>query len=85
MTYDQVNKFIEGMNKAYRAKYKLLKQRKSALNDANRKRYEAYKSQETKETKGKIYYAPLQRSGGILLCTCQSVSRSIDKPCPINN
>jgi hypothetical protein len=47
-----VNKFIEGMNKSYRAKYKLLKQKKATLNDANRKRCEAYKAQETIETKG---------------------------------
>ena len=31
------------------------------------------------------YYAPLWRSGGILLCTCRSVGQSVDKPCPIYN
>ena len=33
----------------------------------------------------RLSYAPLQRIGGILLCTCQSIGRSIDKPCLINN
>lgn len=42
------------MNKAYCAKYKLLKMKKSVLNDAKRKKYEAYKMQETKDTKGNI-------------------------------
>ena len=55
ITYDQVNKFIDGMNKAYVTKYKLLKQKKSSLNDMNRKRYEKYKSQETKDTAGTIF------------------------------
>ncbi|XP_053405205.1 spindle and kinetochore-associated protein 1-like [Mercenaria mercenaria] len=67
MTYDQVNKFIEGMNKSYRAKYKLLKQKKATLNDANRKRYEAYKMQETKETKGCYFVVDedLKDTGGL--------------------
>jgi len=52
MSYDQVNKFIEAMNLSYKAKYKVLKQKKSTLNDANRKLYEIYQRQETKDTKG---------------------------------
>lgn len=55
ITYDQMNKFIDGMNAAYLSKYKLLRQKKSSLNDANRKRYEIYKSQETKDTAGSYF------------------------------
>ena len=54
ITYDQMNKFIDGMNAAYLSKYKLLRQKKSSLNDANRKRYENYKSLETKDTAGTV-------------------------------
>ncbi|KAL3865690.1 hypothetical protein ACJMK2_043054 [Sinanodonta woodiana] len=52
MNYKQVNAMIDEMNKAYGVKYKLLKQKKSSLNDVNRKRYELYKLQESKETAG---------------------------------
>lgn len=52
LSYDQVNKFIESMNAAYKAKYSLMKLKKSLLNDAKRKRYETYQRQETKDTKG---------------------------------
>ncbi|KAK3608167.1 hypothetical protein CHS0354_034125 [Potamilus streckersoni] len=52
MNYKQVNAMIDEMNKAYGAKYKLLKQKKSSLNDVNRKRYELYKLQESKDTAG---------------------------------
>lgn len=52
ISYDQINKFIEGMNKAYSDKYTLLKQKKAYMNDANRKKFEIYKLQETPETKG---------------------------------
>ena len=54
ITYDQMNKFIDGINAAYLSKYKLLRQKKSSLNDANRKRYENYKSLETKDTAGTV-------------------------------
>ncbi|XP_052796713.1 spindle and kinetochore-associated protein 1-like [Mya arenaria] len=48
--YDHVNKFVEAMNAAYHAKYKLLKQKKSTLNDFNRKLFETYNSQKNKDT-----------------------------------
>ncbi|XP_060574679.1 spindle and kinetochore-associated protein 1-like [Ruditapes philippinarum] len=75
ITYDSVNKFIEGMNKSYRAKYKLLKQKKATLNDANRKRCEAYKAQETKETKGCYFIVDedLKDTGGLKI---DNVARS---------
>ena len=55
-----MNKFIDGMNKAYLSKYKLLKQKKSSLNDFNRKKYEKYKSQESKDTAGTSHFIPYQ-------------------------
>ena len=52
LTYQQVNTVIDELNKAFTAKYKLLRQKKSTLNDRNRKRYETLKMQESKDTKG---------------------------------
>ncbi|XP_059155376.1 spindle and kinetochore-associated protein 1-like [Physella acuta] len=52
MTYDKVNVVIEQLDNAFKDKYKLMKQKKSTLNDANRKRYETYKLQENDNTKG---------------------------------
>lgn len=76
ITYDQVNKFIDGMNKAYLSKYKLLKQKKSSLNDLNRKRYENYKAQETKDTAGSYFITDddLKDYGGLKI---DKVGRSI--------
>ncbi|KAH3841582.1 spindle and kinetochore-associated protein 1-like isoform X2 [Dreissena polymorpha] len=55
LVYDQVNKLIDAMNAGFKAKYKLLKMKKSTLNDYNRKLYETYKSQGNKETEG-LYF-----------------------------
>nr|KAG5701320.1 hypothetical protein BaRGS_006094 [Batillaria attramentaria] len=55
LTYQQVNTFIDEMNKACKSKYKLLRQKKSTLNDANRKRFETLKMQESKDTAGAYF------------------------------
>ena len=52
LSYQQVNTFIDELNKAFTAKYKLLRQKKSTMNDRNRKLYAALKMQESKDTKG---------------------------------
>ena len=53
----QVNTVIDELNKAFTAKYKLLRQKKSTLNDRNRKRYETLKMQESKDTKGGVFFS----------------------------
>ena len=57
LTYQQVNTVIDELNKAFTAKYKLLRQKKSTLNDRNRKRYETLKMQESKDTKGSVFFS----------------------------
>ena len=57
LTYQQVNTVIDELNKAFTAKYKLLRQKKSTLNDRNRKRYETLKMQESKDTKGSVCFS----------------------------
>ena len=52
LTYDRVNSVIEKLDKVYVERYKIRRHKKSSLNDANKKRYEAYRLQETEETKG---------------------------------
>ncbi|XP_005090216.1 spindle and kinetochore-associated protein 1 [Aplysia californica] len=52
MTYEKVNSVIEKLDHVYVEKYKILKQKKLSLNDVNRKRYEAFRRQETKDTQG---------------------------------
>ena len=49
-----MNSVIDELNKAFIAKYKLLRQKKSTMNDRNRKRYETLKMQESKDTKGTV-------------------------------
>ena len=53
LTYEKINSVIEKLDHVYVEKYKILKLKKSSLNDIKRKRYEAYKLQETKDTPGK--------------------------------
>lgn len=53
ITYQQINFFVEELNKVFKAKYKLLKQKKSSLSEPNRARYETLKMQESKDTTGK--------------------------------
>ena len=52
LTYDKINTVIEKLDHVYVEKYKILRQKKSKLNDINRKRYEDYKLQESKDTTG---------------------------------
>jgi len=52
LTYEKINSVIEKLDHVYVEKYKILKLKKSSLNDIKRKRYEAYKLQETKDTPG---------------------------------
>ncbi|XP_025076926.1 spindle and kinetochore-associated protein 1-like [Pomacea canaliculata] len=55
ITYPQINFFVEELNKVFKAKYKLLKQKKSSLSEPNRARYETLKMQESKDTTG-VYF-----------------------------
>ena len=54
LSYQLMNSVIDELNKAFIAKYKLLRQKKSTMNDRNRKRYETLKMQESKDTKGTV-------------------------------
>lgn len=55
LTYDKINSMIEKLDRAYVEKYKIRRLKKSTLNDMNKKRFEAYRLQETEETKG-LYF-----------------------------
>ena len=55
LTYSQLNAAIDELNKPFQEKYKILAMKRSALNDANRKRFEKFKLQETKDTSG-LYF-----------------------------
>ncbi|XP_078313426.1 SKA complex subunit 1-like [Crassostrea virginica] len=55
MNYTQVNTAIDELNKAFSEKYKVLGMKRTTLNDLNKKRYERYKEQETKDTKGEHF------------------------------
>ena len=50
--YNQINTMVDEFNKAFKEKYKILGMKRTFLSDVNRKRYEIYKLQESKETKG---------------------------------
>ncbi|GFO46307.1 spindle and kinetochore-associated protein 1-like [Plakobranchus ocellatus] len=52
LTYDKINSVIEKLDKVYVEKYKIRRLKKSVLNDLNKKRYEAYRLQETDDTRG---------------------------------
>lgn len=54
MNYSQVNTAIDELNKAFNEKYKVLGMKRTTLNDLNKKRYERYKEQESKDTKGQF-------------------------------
>lgn len=54
MNYSQVNTAIDELNKAFSEKYKVLGMKRTTLNDLNKKRYERYKEQESKDTKGQF-------------------------------
>ncbi|XP_071080281.1 SKA complex subunit 1-like [Haliotis cracherodii] len=51
LTYNQLNGVIDDLNKTFLAKYKILKMKRSKLSDVNRKRYESFKLQESKDSK----------------------------------
>lgn len=55
LTYSQLNAAIDELNKPFQEKYKILAMKRSALNDANRKRFEKFKLQETKDTSGEYF------------------------------
>ncbi|XP_061174605.1 spindle and kinetochore-associated protein 1-like [Saccostrea echinata] len=55
LNYNQVNTVIDELNKALSEKYKILGMKRTTLNDVNRKRYERYKEQESKDTKGEHF------------------------------
>lgn len=55
MNYSQVNTAIDELNKAFSEKYKVLGMKRTTLNDLNKKRYERYKEQESKDTKGEHF------------------------------
>ncbi|CAL1530957.1 unnamed protein product [Lymnaea stagnalis] len=52
LTYDGINCAIEQLDKAFTEKYKIMKQKKPQLSSANRKLYEAFRLQESNDTKG---------------------------------
>jgi len=52
ITCKQVNTAVDELNKAFDAKYTLMKTSKSHLTDAMRRSIREYKDQEKKETKG---------------------------------
>lgn len=56
MTYDQINAVIHELNAAVKAKYKILHQPLKAMANTTRNQYNAYKEQETKETKGQCFF-----------------------------
>ncbi|ESO89588.1 hypothetical protein LOTGIDRAFT_124768 [Lottia gigantea] len=53
--YNQVNTLLDELNKTFTAKYKIVHQKRSTMNDLARKRNENYKSQQTKDTEG-VYF-----------------------------
>ncbi|CAC5411089.1 unnamed protein product [Mytilus coruscus] len=55
LTYTQVNGAIDELNKPLKEKYKILSMKRTTLNDVNRKRYEKFKLQETKDTAGEYF------------------------------
>ncbi|XP_048732035.2 spindle and kinetochore-associated protein 1-like isoform X2 [Ostrea edulis] len=55
MNYNQMNTAIDELNKAFSEKYRILGMKRITLNDQNRKRYEKYKEQESKDTKGEHF------------------------------
>ncbi|XP_041361455.1 spindle and kinetochore-associated protein 1-like [Gigantopelta aegis] len=54
-TYNQVNTMVDGLNSSLKAKYKILRMKRSTLSDVNRKHFEEFKQQENKDTKG-VYF-----------------------------
>ncbi|XP_078530924.1 SKA complex subunit 1 [Lissotriton helveticus] len=55
LTYDQINTFIEEMNKAVVGKYKILHQPPKSMSANVRKLYYRFQEEETKETKGQYF------------------------------
>ncbi|XP_076104773.1 SKA complex subunit 1-like [Mytilus galloprovincialis] len=55
LSYSQVNGAIDELNKPLKEKYKILSMKRTTLNDINRKRYEKFKLQETKDTAGEYF------------------------------
>ncbi|KAK7116830.1 SKA complex subunit 1-like [Littorina saxatilis] len=55
LSYQQANTVVDELNKAFTAKYKLMKIKKSTMNDSQRKRWDTLKMQESKDTKGVFF------------------------------
>lgn len=55
ISYTQLNAAVDELNKPFNEKYKILGMKRITLNDINRKRYEKYKLQETKDTAGEYF------------------------------
>ncbi|XP_067667220.1 spindle and kinetochore-associated protein 1-like [Haliotis asinina] len=55
LTYNQLNSVIDDLNKTFQAKYKILKMKRTKLSDVNRKRYETFKLQESKDCKDTFF------------------------------
>uniref|UniRef100_H2ZV10 SKA complex subunit 1 n=1 Tax=Latimeria chalumnae TaxID=7897 RepID=H2ZV10_LATCH len=56
LTYDQINRVIQEINKAVVKKYKILQQPKGALNNSTRKLLYRFEEEETKDTKGQYFF-----------------------------
>ncbi|GFS07892.1 spindle and kinetochore-associated protein 1-like [Elysia marginata] len=76
LTYDKVNSMIEKLDKVYIEKYKIRRLKKSSLNDVNKKRLDAYRLQETEETKG-LYFIVEQDIADFSSLKMDSVLRNI--------
>ncbi|KAG9488335.1 hypothetical protein GDO78_007897 [Eleutherodactylus coqui] len=55
MTYEQINHFLQDINKAVMAKYKIIHQPFKTLNNQARKQLGRYKEEETQDTKGQYF------------------------------
>ncbi|KAJ1210789.1 hypothetical protein NDU88_006151 [Pleurodeles waltl] len=55
LTYDQINSFIEEINKAVVGKYKILHQPPKSMSSNVRKLYYRFQEEETKDTKGQYF------------------------------
>ncbi|XP_075697099.1 SKA complex subunit 1 isoform X2 [Rhinoderma darwinii] len=55
LTYEQINHFIEDLNKAVVGKYKIMHQPLKTLNNVARKQLGRFKEEETQDTKGQFF------------------------------
>lgn len=83
MTYDNINASVEGFNAAMETKYRLLKRPRSGLNDRDRKQYQKYKEQETKDTKGVFFVTEddLRKHGSLKMDSSARAALTILRHC----